>query len=215
MQILLTIFRYNGETGDVVVGRILSVGQNRWKVDINAKQDAVLLIGSINLHGGVHRRRTIEDTHEMRTYFVENDLIVADVQQTFQDGSISLQVPRTLGKLENGVFCSVPSSLVKRTTSHFVTLQCNVDIILGHNGYIWITEPSQEEEKQQEKTCTLEVRTKISRVRNCILALGKKFLPVHPDTIIEVYKQSLKYEVKDLLKPDVVDVITRTVQIQS
>lgn len=116
----------------------------------------------------------------MRTYFVENDLIVADVQQTFQDGSISLQVPRNLGKLENGVFCSVPPSLMKRTTSHFVTLKCNIDVILGNNGFIWIAEPTKSDAKNEEEICSLEVRSKIARVRNSILALSKKFLPVHP-----------------------------------
>lgn len=34
--------RFNGEIGDVVVGRITSVGQKRWKVDINARQDGIV-----------------------------------------------------------------------------------------------------------------------------------------------------------------------------
>jgi len=44
--------RYNGEIGDLVVGRITEVQQKRWKVDINAKLDAVLLLSSVNLPGG-------------------------------------------------------------------------------------------------------------------------------------------------------------------
>lgn len=216
--------RYNGETGDVVIGRIISVGQNRWKVDINAKQNAVLLIGSINLHGGVHRRRTIEDTHEMRTYFMENDIIVADVHQSFQDGSMSLQVPRNVGKLENGCFCSVIPSLIRRTNSHFITLKCNVDIILGVNGYIWITQTLSEEEQEKKDAqgsdyspppIDIETRKRMIRVRNSILALSKNFLPIHPDTIIDVYKQSLKYEEKDMLKRDVIDAITKSVQMKT
>jgi exosome complex component RRP4 len=37
----------------VVVGRILELGQKRWKVDIKARQDAVLMLSSINLPGGM------------------------------------------------------------------------------------------------------------------------------------------------------------------
>lgn len=44
--------RYNGDIGDLVVGRITEVQQKRWKVDINAKLDAVLLLSSVNLPGG-------------------------------------------------------------------------------------------------------------------------------------------------------------------
>ncbi len=44
--------RYHAEVGDVVVGRIREVGEKRWKVDINARQDAVLQLSAINLPGG-------------------------------------------------------------------------------------------------------------------------------------------------------------------
>lgn len=44
--------RYQGEIGDVVVGRITEVQQKRWKVDTNSKLDSVLLISSVNLPGG-------------------------------------------------------------------------------------------------------------------------------------------------------------------
>ena len=43
---------FTGDVGDVIVGRISEVGNKRWKVDVNAKQDAVLLLSSINLPGG-------------------------------------------------------------------------------------------------------------------------------------------------------------------
>jgi exosome complex RNA-binding protein Rrp4 len=44
--------RYNGEIGDVVVGRITEVQQKRWKVDTNSRLDSVLLLSSVNLPGG-------------------------------------------------------------------------------------------------------------------------------------------------------------------
>lgn len=44
--------RYNGEIGDVVVGRIIDVQQKRWRVDTNSRLDSVLLLSSVNLPGG-------------------------------------------------------------------------------------------------------------------------------------------------------------------
>jgi len=44
--------RYEGEVGDVVVGRVVEVQQKRWKIDTNSKTDSVLLLSSVNLPGG-------------------------------------------------------------------------------------------------------------------------------------------------------------------
>ncbi len=59
----------------MVVGRVREVGSKRWKVDINARQDGVLMLSSVNLSGGVQRRRTYEDSLQMRFVFAEGDLI--------------------------------------------------------------------------------------------------------------------------------------------
>lgn len=42
-------------------------------------------------------------------------------------------------QLENGQFLTVPPALIKRAKQHFQTLPCGVDVILGLNGYIWLT----------------------------------------------------------------------------
>ena len=39
--------KYNPETGDVVIGRIIMIAQKRWRVDINSRQDAVLQLSSV------------------------------------------------------------------------------------------------------------------------------------------------------------------------
>lgn len=44
--------RYNGEIGDVVIGRVTELVHKRWKIDINNRLDAVLLLTSIQLPGG-------------------------------------------------------------------------------------------------------------------------------------------------------------------
>jgi len=58
--------------------------------------------------GGILRKRTETDELQIRTFFSEGDLLVAEVQSLHQDGSASLHT-RSLkyGKLRNGVFMSV------------------------------------------------------------------------------------------------------------
>ncbi|KAL1138688.1 hypothetical protein AAG570_008750, partial [Ranatra chinensis] len=130
--------RYNGEIGDVVVGRIVEVQQKRWKVDIRSTQDAILLLSSVNLPGGELRRRSVEDERMMRKYLMEGDLISAEIKNIFSDGALSLHT-RSLryGKLSQGILVAVPADLIKRCKTHFHNI-CGISIILGTNGYIWL-----------------------------------------------------------------------------
>ena len=84
--------RYHGEVGDVVVCRIVEVGAKRWKADVNARQNAILLLSSVNLPGGVQRRRTAEDQLNMRQFYVEGDLVSAEVQAFFQARPLGARV---------------------------------------------------------------------------------------------------------------------------
>ena len=80
----------------------------RWKVEVHAKLDAVLMLSSVNLPGGELRRRSEEDERLMRDYLKEGDLISAEVQNVMSDGSLSLHT-RSLkyGKLGQGVLLQV------------------------------------------------------------------------------------------------------------
>ncbi|CAO3645382.1 unnamed protein product [Mucor fragilis] len=131
--------RYTAEIGDIVVGRITEVAMKRWKVDTNARQDANLLLSSVSLPGGVQRRKNEADELQMRQFFSEGDVLVAEVQAFYADGTMGLH---TRGfkfcKLRNGSFLCVPPVLVQRCKSQFHSLPCGVDVILGLNGYIWI-----------------------------------------------------------------------------
>ena len=100
--------RYAPEVGDLVVGRIVEVQAKRWRVDVGASQLAALPLSAINLPGGVLRKRTETDELQIRTFFAEGDLLVAEVQQIFGDGVAVLHT-RSLryGKLRNGVFFAV------------------------------------------------------------------------------------------------------------
>lgn len=135
--------RYEAETGDHVVGRITEVGQKRWKVDIGCKQDATLMLGSVNLPGGILRRKSESDELQMRNFLKEGDLLNAEVQSIFNNGSASLHT-RSLkyGKLRNGIFLKVPSSLIIKQKDHSHDLPGNISIIIGVNGYIWLSKTS-------------------------------------------------------------------------
>jgi len=77
--------RYQAKIGDVVVGRIVNVQQNRWKVDINAHLLANLSLNAVDLPGGELRRRDELDELTMRRHLSENDLISAEVQKVLSN----------------------------------------------------------------------------------------------------------------------------------
>lgn len=146
--------RYVGEIGDVVIGRVTVVGVKRWLVDIQARKDATLLLSSINLPGGEQRRKTLEDQLNMRNLYVENDLIVAEVQTLFLNGAVvSLQTRSSkYGKLENGQFVKVDCSLIRRCKQHIHVFEdIGLQVILGNNGYCWITSNIQQRFLKQEE----------------------------------------------------------------
>jgi len=144
--------RYTPEIGDLIVGRIVEVQARRWRVDLSAPLLASLPLSAINLPGGILRKRTAVDELNIRTFFTEGELLVAEVQNLYSDGSASLHT-RSLkyGKLRNGFFLSVSGAGggtgrkggVARSRRQVFTLTTShnggdIDVILGVNGYIWI-----------------------------------------------------------------------------
>lgn len=131
--------RYRPETGDHVIGRVIGISNKRWKVKLGAEHGGVLLLGAVNLPGGVLRRKSDSDELQMRMILKEGDLLNCEVQSTFSDGSASLHT-RSLkyGKLRNGMFVKVSPSLIIRTKNHMHELPGGVSVILGVNGYCWI-----------------------------------------------------------------------------
>lgn len=198
--------RYVGEIGDVVVARITDVQQKRWKVDTNSRLDSILLLSSVNLPGGELRRRNVEDEHMMRKYLQEGDLISAEVQNVYVDGSLSLHT-RSLkyGKLSQGILVKVFPSLIKRKKTHFHNLPCGASIILGTNGFIWIAPIVNSEDGDGGFTQNLQEvisrtdREVIARLRNVILALANCKMMLHDTSVQFAYEASLNYEVHELL----------------
>lgn len=134
------------------MGRVVEVQTKRWKVDLSAPLLAHLPLSAINLPGGILRKRTSTDELAIRTFFSEGDLLVAEVQSLYHDGSASLHT-RSLkyGKLRNGVFLAVSGTGggggVVRARRQVWTVHTShgggeVDVVLGVNGYIWISQHS-------------------------------------------------------------------------
>ena len=233
--------RYTPEIGDLVVGRIVEVQSRRWKVDVAAPLLAQLPLSAINLPGGILRRRTSADELQIRTFFSEGDLLVAEVQTVHSDGSASLHT-RSLkyGKLRNGVFLAVTGtggngssrgvkgssssstttnaaaiSGVVRTRRQVWTVETAngggpVDVILGVNGYIWISKHIESSSTTAENNITRmeemvsssmyssqnddispRTRREIARLSQSIRVLVQGGVPVDEVTIMEVYNESL------------------------
>lgn len=198
--------RYNGEIGDVVVGRVVEVQQKRWKVDTNSRLDSVLPLSSVNLPGGELRRRSAEDELSMRSYLREGDLISAEVQNIHNDGALSLHT-RSLkyGKLGQGVLLKVSPSIVKRRKTHFHSLPFGASIILGNNGFIWIYQTTAEEGGGFTSDLSMVEhgdRDVLARLRNVLLALANNGVMIWDTSIIYGQEASNKYSVTELLSPD-------------
>lgn len=207
--------RYIPVIGDHVVGRVTEVGNKRWKVDIGANQEAILMLGSVNLPGGVLRRKSETDELQMRKFLKEGDLLNAEVQSLYADGSAALHT-RSLkyGKLRNGYFLSVPSSLIIKSKVHSYKLPDNIDCILGVNGYIWVSKRTKasaaennsvsitrlEEEAGLEiysdvnEEISVTTRQAIARYVNCIRALAYISVGISETRIVAAYEASLSYQ---------------------
>lgn len=207
--------RYNGEIGDVIVGRIREVQQKRWKVETNARLDSILQLSGVNLPGGELRRKTSEDEIMMRKYLKEGDLISAEVQNIFEDGSLGLHT-RSLkyGKLGQGILIKVSPSLIERRKTHFHKLPIGVNLILGNNGFIWISQTVAEGAESggfvlDFNEIPLRERETIARLRNCTLALAQHKVMIHDTSILFAFDISIQlgFQPKELLMPEVINTI--------
>ncbi|KAL8252957.1 hypothetical protein R6Q59_036650 [Mikania micrantha] len=204
--------RYKPEVGDIIVGRVIEVATKRWRLEINFSQDAVLMLSSMNLPDGIQRRRTAVDELNMRSIFEENDVICAEVRDFMRDGSLQLQArSQKYGKLERGQMLTVSPYLVKRRKQHFHYLEkFGIDLILGCNGFIWVGEHVEIQDKmiedeptktdpennkspmsttleEQEQTYTpLETRQNICRIANAIRVLSTLGFSITIDVILEI-----------------------------
>jgi exosome complex RNA-binding protein Rrp4 len=71
----------------------------------------------------------------------------------------------------------VPPILVRRLKSHFVALPCGVDLILGLNGYVWVSKHIKESQQEGEEGFDAEsVYSNQNDVRCCYVPCKKSAL---------------------------------------
>ncbi|KAG9104238.1 exosome non-catalytic core subunit rrp4 [Ceratobasidium sp. 370] len=210
-----------------VAGTVERVQNKRWKVNVNSRQDGLLMLSSVNLPGGVQRRKLESDELQMRTFFEEGDLLVAEVQSLFGDGSISLHT-RSLryGKLRNGQLVIIAPGLIRRLKSHFFSLPCGVDVIMGLNGYIWLSKHVKEmnqvgeegfdaEAVYSNKNDPIDTTTSraIARVSNVIRVLARHHIPLTDHLIEQTYEWVIdqNMEIIDILSEEVAELLVASV----
>ncbi|KAJ4304738.1 Exosome complex component rrp4 [Kalmusia sp. IMI 367209] len=227
--------RYTPEIGDLVVGRIASVQTKKWTVDIAAPMLASLPLSAINLPGGILRRRTAVDELNIRTFFSEGDLLVAEVQSLHQDNTASLHT-RSLkyGKLRNGLFTSLSGAgggilsrrggvvRSKRQTFTLNTAAGEIDVVLGVNGYIFVSAHTKSAQDQKDVSITqldqtvsetlyssqndeiepgvLKEITRVSTLIKGLVACGRR---VDEEMIVRVYEGAVELEAEEKVVGDV------------
>lgn len=188
--------RYQPEIGDVVVGRILEVTGNKWQVDVNSTQTAIMLLSNVTEPGGMLRRRGRGDELGMRQLFDQEDLVAAEVQRISPDGVVSLhtRAAEKYGRIGGfGVLVSVRPSLVKRAKHQFVELaEQHVRLTIGMNGNIWVSRKEETADGTEDKEREAEARQNVARVANCVKALGVAHIQIHPATIEAAVAASLE-----------------------
>jgi len=148
----------------------------------------------------------------MRDLFIEDDLVSCEVQDVKKDGSVMLHTRSSkYGKLGYGVLVKVLPSFIKKLPSHFHRLPCNVDVIMGMNGFIWLSTEEDAEESEGMDQVMPSFRERLARVRNAIEALRIEFALVYPASIMAVYEESLAMELnpKHMLHPSKVKMLVQ------
>ncbi|KAG0436286.1 Exosome complex component RRP4 [Dictyocoela muelleri] len=140
-------YRFYGNIGDVIIGRIVGIGHKRWDIEMNSIYKCSLNLTAINLPGPVQRRKLESDQLNMKKFFDKNDLVVAEIQKISKSGTCSLHTRNDkYRKLENGFLVEIPPFLIGRYRSHFIEINEFV-VIIGKNGFIWIGTNSADDRK--------------------------------------------------------------------
>jgi exosome complex component RRP4 len=173
---------YTPNVGDIVIGRIAQVQQQRWKVQIGCSVLAILRLTSIYLPDDQLRRRTTADERNMRQYFDVGDLVCAEVQEVPSSGSVSLhtrqQHPR---RLDRGIVVDVPARLIKRVPTHICALDREglaFQIIWGVNGTVWVAPTD------------AAGAAVLPRIRNCIVLLATYQQQISTDALCAVFERT-------------------------
>jgi exosome complex RNA-binding protein Rrp4 len=142
----IALYHYAPNVGDLIIGRVRTIQNDKWILDLCNNITGTLPLSSVHLpgKGSIQRKRTANDVLEMRQYIKEGDLVSCEVHKVHggnhSTNNIMLHT-RSIryGKLENGSFITVPPKLILRRKTHYTTIIGNqFQILIGCNGMIWI-----------------------------------------------------------------------------
>lgn len=115
-------------------------------------------------------------------------------------------------QLAQGILVKVFPSLIKRRKTHFHNLPCGASIILGNNGFIWISPTINTDVEGGDGGFTQNLdepvprgdREVIARLRNCVMALANCKMMLYDTSILYAYEESFKYEIEELLHQETI-----------
>ena len=158
---------YMAEIGDHIIGQIVEVtSAKKWKLNINGNNLATLQLSSINLPGGLLRRKNEKDELNMKQLLKVGDLINCEVQGVYANRNDVHLHTRSLnyGKLRNGALVKVKMGLIQRKKTHTHFFNNNsIKIILGCNCFIWISHEKPNQVNNNDKT-QQNVKSDITRI---------------------------------------------------
>ncbi|KAI4840684.1 exosome complex component RRP4 [Plasmodium brasilianum] len=194
--------KYTGAVGDLLVGKIKDINNDKWVVEIGSYCRALLSISQTNISLFSQRIRLYNDVINMINIYKPNDIIACEVQRILNDGCIILHTRSSIyGKLTNGVLITVPQTLIQNQKKHIFVFSCNVQIILGMNGYIWISSPLKKSKDTNPNSIDEDIegnkfeevddntRKNISIISNIIKLLAKYHININYDIITKIYMQ--------------------------
>uniref|UniRef100_A0A0N5BRC3 KH_dom_type_1 domain-containing protein n=1 Tax=Strongyloides papillosus TaxID=174720 RepID=A0A0N5BRC3_STREA len=203
---------YNGEVGDVVVGRVVEVQQRRWKLDISSRQEALLNFTNFQLPGVKNQRRSLNDELALQSLLVRGDLISGEIHSIYSDGTILLQTRSSkYGKLGKGVLVKVPFYLVTRSKTHLFKHEKGVSFVFGCNGNIWVypCDPKNSDlaigwSSDPHNKVPRDLMLDTIRFANCVRILATYHLDINDWTVSKAYEFSQIHDLKDISLPPVI-----------
>ncbi|CRG98173.1 exosome complex component RRP4, putative [Plasmodium gallinaceum] len=194
--------KYTGAVGDLLVGKVKDINNDKWVVEIGSYSRALLSISQTNISLFSQRIRLYNDVINMINIYKPNDIIACEVQRILTDGCIILHTRSSIyGKLSNGILITVPQTLIQNQKKHIFVFPFNVQIILGMNGFIWISSPIKKSKDTNPNSIDEDIegnkfeevddttRRNISIISNIIKLLAKYHININYDIITKIYMQ--------------------------
>lgn len=133
----------------------------------------------------------------MKSILDEGDVICTEVQRVQNEGVCHLHTRSAkYGKLANGMLVKVPNKLIQRQAQHIVQLKYGIQLILGLNGYVWISLPFEHSHTDTLNYSSSSVKPEVvnSKTRKSIVMLafiikllGSSNVQITPERICKLF----------------------------